>query len=420
MDHDVRFRTCLGALFVLGLAGCASGGEGPGVGLGGGTPGGGGADGAGESTAVTTTATGFGGATSSSSAVTSVGSTGVTTTVSSSAGTGGGGNDARHTMVLLSAFGQSVMTGTFTTQDGWYMWPQQDPSTDGIAVAFTGLGAYALIRSQNGNGSLDWSIWSGQWGAFSPIAAGATTLAAPAMVGDAFNLYAVYQQNDSTFAYAEYRPGGWTVTAESLGAGAAQFGPEPPAIALAGGDPVIVYAGNDGDLYDRTRASGAWQAAHGHGLVNVTGTPALAALPTGPELLAVFADASSGQVRWTARTNGSWSAPADVPGLSSADPPSLAALPGGGALLAIRGVDTKLYTALFDATAHTWTVDSTFATIVLHEPPAVAPGIDANDAEIAFVDTGYILYHASLVGGAWTTAQFIGSGGERLALATGH
>jgi hypothetical protein len=416
-----RGRT--GLVFLsMALLGCASGAAGPGTGLGGAPGTGGAAPGAGgelEASSSTTTSTGFGGATSSSSTAGSTVTSGPTSTASSSAGTGGGA-DARHTMVLLASYGAQVMTGTFTTQNGWYMWPQQDPSTDGIGVAFTSLGAYALIRSQNG-GSLDWSVWSGQWGTFSPIHSGAATLAAPALTSDAFNLYAAYLATDSTYAYAEYSPGGgWAPTAESLGSGSGESGPAPPTIVLDGGDPLIVYAGDDGDLYDRRRVSGSWQTPHGHGLSGVAGTPAIVALPSHPELLAVFADAASGQVRWTARTSGVWSAPADIVGLASTDPPSLAQLPGGGAVLAVRGVDENLYLALFDAALGSWSLDTTFATTALVEAPAVAPGIESDDAELVFVDMGYRLFQTSLASGAWSTAQLIGSGGQRVALATGH
>jgi hypothetical protein len=345
-----------------------------------------------------------------------------------SGGAGGGGGvggaPALDTVVAMTGYANGLIAGTYHPMSGWFTFPKTDATTEGIGIAFTDSQATAVIRSVSNFGELRYATWTGDWSQFSAISAGVTTRATPAIAGADSVAHVVFHGDNYKHYYAQRQNGVWTTIAEAIGGMATQsFGPTPASVAVLGADPIVDFAGDHGDLYDQTRMAGIWQPADAHGLGDVVDlTPAIAPLvAAGSELLVVYVQNDT-QVRWTVRTGGAWSAPADVAMALTAAPVALTALPGGRALLAFRGTDGFLYTSLFDETAApAWSLPAGISTpnVAITGIPAVAPGATGADAELAYVDAGFVFYHTRLIAGAWSAPALISIGGTSAALATG-
>ena len=324
----------------------------------------------------------------------------------------------------MTADANGLIAGTYHPMSGWLTSPKTDATTEGIGIAFTDLQATAVIRSTSSFGELRYATWTGDWSQFSAIAAGVTTRATPAIAGAGSAAHVVFHGDNYRHYYAQRQNGVWTTTAEAIGGMATQsFGPTPASVAVLGADPIVAFAGDDGDLYDQTRMGGVWQPADPHGLGDVVDlTPAIVPLvAAGSELLVVYVQNNT-QVRWTVRTGGAWSAPADIAMALTATPVALTALPAGRALLAFRGNNGLLYTSLYDETAApAWSLPAGISNpnVAITGIPAVAPGASGADAELAYVDANSVFYHSRLIAGAWSPPAMISAGGTSAALATG-
>jgi hypothetical protein len=307
----------------------------------------------------------------------------------------GGTPEAPATKVLFMNGGGTATIGSYTDVVSHNSWatPLMNPTADPIGISAVNSGfAAALFRDAN-TGELMASYFSGMlWSPPSAPAPG--LLAGPggsALVYDGAVLHAVYRLGDDHL-YAARDGGLWTVTAESVGSA----GPSPAALALDGSDPVMLFVGDDGELYDQTRASGTWQPKHPHGLAGTVAPirPAIVALSSG--LLALYIEETTQALMWTTRSGATWSTPAQI--ATSADPPSLAALANGDAVLAFRDTGNKSHTARFSAGAWSATTELTGANGDTVCPPVVAPGAQGADAELLYVDVIGVTYWTRLSG----------------------
>lgn len=383
------------------------------------------------STAGTTSAGGAGGSggtgtTSSTTTSTSTTSSSTSTTSSStgSGGSGGGDVDAGAdagdggtttiALAMLASSGTQVLAGVFQPGSGWTTTPLAGASNHTPAITFTGAATgVGLIRSAT-TGEVRSTTFSGAaFTPFVPIAANVTTQSAPSITASGAVASAVYHGDDFKHYFASYLAS-WAPTAEPVTSGTQSFGPSAAAITAIGTNTVIAYAGNNHDLYDQTRAGGAWQPAHGHGLGDaVMLTPAIVALTAGPDLMIAFVRTTDARIVTTTHSGSTWSAPQpiDTNALSN-DPVSLAALPGGGAVLAYRGQNGKTYWSRYTpGNTPPWSVPTgiTAANFDTPSPPAVAKGTSGVDAEMVFIDAaGGAAMHARLTGNTWSTPATIG------------
>jgi hypothetical protein len=321
---------------------------------------------------------------------------------------------------MLAGGANALLGGEFHAASGWTTSAITDATNDGPAVtltsATTGIG---LIRSTANSGELRSLTWSpGAWSTTAALGAGITTRATPSLAASAGLVSAAFQGDNFKHYYAAYLAS-WNPTAEAVGGSASQsFGPSQPTIAALGMSAVVAFAGNDGDLYDQTRSSGAWSAADGHGVGGtVSLTPTIVAMTAGPDLMIVYIRKTDSRVLYTTRTNGVWSLPPAVTDMNalSGDPVSVAALPGGAAVMAYRGLDGNVYWSRYTMGAATpWSPPAALATPNFATPssPAVTAGLGGMDAEMVFVDgaTGGVK-HARLMGTSWSAPAVVGGNG---------
>lgn len=397
-------------LFVLGCATATDGLGGSGGGaLGGSEPGQGTTTSgtSGNATATSTATSSTGGTTTSTSATTST--SGATTSVSSSSSSGTGGGTTTSDIVLMVAGGGSSVIGSefdvAQNQGFSYPWLTSTVEPLGLGVLDNGV-AVAGIRSAT-DGSLLAATHGASWSLFTPVQTGLIVAGPPHLAPDGDRMHAVYRALDESYAYAAYEGGVWTIVNEPLGNPAAT-GPADPSIASIAGTPTVLFVGGDGDLYETTRSGGTWLAPDSFDLAFEANATRPGLLRSGSELLTVFAD-SGGQLYASVRTAGQWSNPAAIPGAASLDPVSLAELDSGAILLGFRGVDQKPYTAVYSGGA--WSSPEGVAnpnpTVIC--PPAISRGATGADAELVWVDTGYVAYWTRLGPSGWSAGSLIGS-----------
>jgi hypothetical protein len=185
---------------------------------------------------------------------------------------GSGGGATAGVVVLLAGGGANVTAGEFHPPSSWTTTNLTDTTQAGAALTMTSpTTAVGVIASTMNASALDFTTWTpGNWNAFTGVAAGvlgqgrsslATTMTTADMV--------TWGTNGFDY-FASYAAGAWNPTAEPVeppvDAGLGQsFGGSPPSLVTLNGDVVIAYAGSNGDLYDQTRAAGAWQPAYAHG-----------------------------------------------------------------------------------------------------------------------------------------------------------
>jgi hypothetical protein len=408
------------ALLGLSYGGCAAGNQAAGTG-------GSGGDTTTTTTSTTTTTTsmsssssggGSGGVTSSSSGsggTTSSGGggSGGTTSSSGGGGSGGGGGPPTETALAYAGSAVALLGGEYHPDGTWTV------SLPGVGTSHRP--AVALLDAQTGvalhrsamDGALLFSKWSA--GTFSsPIAIGnlAKAADAPAMVTWNGAAAVAYHGTDFKHYFAIYQGpmAGWSPTAEPILANNVHsFGPSAPALAIVDGEVVVVYAGNNGNLYDQKRVAGAWEGANGHGVDGTIDlTPTIIELPLGgSEALVCYVRKTDTQVMFTLRSAGIWTAPQPVPDVYTNAPVALASAFGDGAVLAFKGTNAMLYTSTYKpADNPPWSTPKAFGSATSAEP-ALALGIGGADAEMVFVNLGKVR-HARLIGGVWSAATDVG------------
>jgi hypothetical protein len=319
------------------------------------------------------------------------------------------------TLLLLAGGGSSIFTGELRTT-AWSTSILTDATNDAPSLAFYGpASALGVIRSTANSGELHYTAWTpGSFSAFTPIAQGVTTRAAPAFAGTRTHADLAFQGDDMMYYFSSWSTS-WNIDAEAIAVpGSHSFGPMPPSITTLGEADVVAFAGGDGNLYDQSRTNGSWNTAQGHNLTGMlTFTPQIAALASGPELLIVFVESSDSKVLFTTRSSGVWSTPAPIdPNAFASQHVALAALSGSGAVVAFRGNDANIYWSRY-APASGWSAVAPVASPNVMTPaaPAVASGLGV-DAELAFISAADgAVYHARLTGQSWSAPTRIGGTG---------
>lgn len=297
--------------------------------------------------------------------------------------------------------------------------PLGGSSTDDLGLAFTtsGTAVGALRIPHTGAASDDqvwYTTWAGTWTTAQAIAASAVFSRGGPSVSSGGATAQMLFQGTNYWHYSMAYSGTWS-SAETLGPGGQSYGSKPGALAARGADATAVYF--DGSLSNQISAqdhvAGSWQ-----GKVVMSPTrassnylPTVVSLRGGTaDLLAVYAD-DTNQIVFQTRAAGAWSAPAAIGTASTTTQgrPALAALPAGGAIMAFRGTDGSLYFATYNGA--TWSSVSAYLSgVPVVWMPALAPGLSGATAEIAFVKTSdNFVYHARLVGGAWTSEVKVGT-----------
>jgi hypothetical protein len=406
---------------------------------------GGGGAGGGTTTSMSTGGGGAGGGMTTSTAGSGAGGTGGTgggtttssTTSSTTTTTTTTGPTGPFTKLFAILGGGSNVVGNVTdvVAGSGFATPWMEVSNDGIGLAVMGMGVGVCVMRTNATGELRYATWNGNWNpgfAAAPYPLqdgqpmGYVANGSPSLAASQDKAFLAYLGTDLKYYYGELDNFQWAPGHEVISAGGKDAtGSAPPAIAVLGTDPTVAYVGADGAVYDQTRKAGTWQAPVQHGLAGQSAVlqPALVALASGPELLLVYQDAATHELRFTARAGGVWSDPAPVAaGAVSDDPVSVAPLAAGGAVLAYRGKDNHLHTSLLSADGKVWSAPVTGVSgsdPALASPPAVALGAKGADAELLYLDANYTVYWARLQNGAFGMGSLFGSAGARLAVATG-
>lgn len=320
------------------------------------------------------------------------------------------------TVLAIVGNASAVAGAELTVGGSWVTTSLGGKSTDGLSLVTAGAAlAVAGVRfTASGDANdqaVQWATWTpGIWTQLANVGTGVTTRTRPGLVGGAAGAQLVFQGTDFKYYFAAFT-GTWS-TPEAVGpSGSQQFGANGADIALVGANPVVVYANgaSSNDLYSDERVSAVWQSpASISGSVDFSVIPAVVALSTGPELLAVWAQSSSGQLRFATRTGGTWSAPADITGATTAARPSVAALPGGGAALAFKGTDGKLYVSQYASSTWSSPAGLSSPNVNSTSSPAVAKGVGTASVEIAFIEADGVAYHSRLISSSWTTPVPIG------------
>ncbi|HTB72663.1 MAG TPA: hypothetical protein VK762_05450, partial [Polyangiaceae bacterium] len=306
----------------------------------------------------------------------------------------------------------------FTQSGGWTSSTLSGSTGAGVALRLSGPGSgVGAIQSGSTNDVAATNYSAGAWSSLDDLAVstgGAPTLAAAGGV-----TYLAYQA-PSFFYYFGIRGGGvWNAANEPVGgSGSSQrFGPLPPSLAVAGGQPVIAFIdGTSSQIVVQTRASGVWQSAQSVAAAPATTSVApvvVAGTASDPFDLMVVFPGSAGALEYATRVGGSWSSAAAIANALTNQTPSAAVTPAGTVLLAYRGQDGNAY---FDSySSGSWAPTSPIgpspATSVA-STPAVAPGIGSAQAEVVYLDslTGGA-HHTRLVGGSWTAPVLVGGSG---------
>jgi hypothetical protein len=330
--------------------------------------------------------------------------------------------------VLLAGSASGVLAASRSGASAWTTISLGDATSKGVAITtLAGGNAIGLIRSNANSGELRYTIFGASgWTPFSAIAAGVTTRDRPSIAALGGTAVAAFQGNNYMHYFAAF-DASWLATSEPIGGAANQsFGPTPAAIASIGLNSIVAYVGNDGDLWDQTRASGSWQSANAHGQSNLSSGsigPSIVRLDSDPDLLIVLVRPSDKAILWTAHSASKWGAPAVIPMGLSADPIAIAPLAGGGAVIAYRGLDGGVYTASYaPAATPAWTLPVPLATpnYATPAPPAIARGRNDALAELAFVDAadGSVKHSIATLNGWSAPAAVGGSAMTSVAIAT--
>lgn len=182
-----------------------------------------------------------------------------------------------------------------------------------------------------------------------------------------------------------------------------------PALYGTADDVGLVFTADDGKLYDGTTSGSGGSATVISGATS-TRPPALVELAGGSLLVVFLGDDTN--VYFTRRTGSTWSAPKSLcEGQSSCliashQPPTLTLDSLGNAVAlwigkdpADQSLDKGVYAALFDSGTSLFGAAAEVTSEVTHDPVAAAPGIDGASVEVAWVRDGDgFLRHGRLVG----------------------
>jgi hypothetical protein len=385
----------------------------------------GGAGGTGGSTS-TTGGGGIGGegGVSTTTSTGDTGGSGGTTSTSSEGGSGGGGGGVMSTgkVLLLAGGASSLLEATFDEDAGWSTATVASGASSVPAVAMeaemAGLGLYL---GPSGSAPL-FVKWDGA-GFTAPLGIGMQPSAkgSASMVRGADAYFAGYWGTENAHYLVRYTGamGGWSLPEPVQPPGGFHsLGNSEPSVAISGTDVILVHAGTDGKVYEQLRVAGEWQAATGHdvGGVSTTVAPTIIGLSGGSDdLMVVYVKASNSQIGWLTRTAGApatWSAGAVIADALTQTQVAAAPLPNGGAVIAFRGLNSGVYTSVYSPGSNPpWSPAAVIASPNYTTPlkPAVAPGLGAAQAELAFVDaaTGSVL-HSRLVNAQWSAPQVVG------------
>jgi hypothetical protein len=287
-------------------------------------------------------------------------------------------------------------------------------SVDGLGLTFLSGGgtAVGLMRfTQLGNAfdnHLQWTTWTpGSWTAFADVGAGITTPNAPALAAHGTTALGAFRGFDDNYYYGAFAGGAWSgVGPVQPTASVQSSGPQGPSFDAYTG--TLAFGGDNQHLYAQTW-TGSWAAAQDLDGQNLTAlAPTVTGIaPFGSAAMLVYVRASDAQILYVTLSGGTWSSPATIAGALTGDPVALAPT-ATGAVLAFRGLDGNLYAAVYDAGA--WSTVAPFAVpnVTVASAPALARGVGAATAEIAFIESDGAAYHARLIGGSWTTPVAIG------------
>jgi hypothetical protein len=277
-----------------------------------------------------------------------------------------------------------------------------------MVVTDAGIGI-AAVRSST-DGSLRAAVFGGtNWSLLNPLAAGLIAAGPPSLTAGGDAVHAIYRGVSGSFDYASFNAGVWSPTSEPSGSTGAT---EAVIATTPLGAPIIAFVTASGELVDRSRVGGVWQAEHTHGLAGSLAAvrPNMVALASGPELLMVFVK-TGGQVAWTTRTAGTWSAPQDVAGALTNDAPTLSVLADGDVLLGIRSTTNEPLLARFSTSADPpWSAMEGIANPnpLVTCPPAISPGAQGADIELVYVDVGGVAYWSRRSTTGWSPGVLVG------------
>jgi hypothetical protein len=282
-----------------------------------------------------------------------------------------------------------------------------------------GVGVYTSATG----GVLGYTVWSGgTWSTPSSITASAVARSQSFVDATGGTVsHVAYQDNTYHYWYLAYT-GTWSAPQPIGVTGNQNYGPFAATIAALGANATAAFFDGQGPQINYAAASdlvgGAWQprvdiAGNTIGGSNAfTIPPAIVPLSSGPELLMVYVQAPDAQnhtqIVFATRAAGTWSTPASINNCLTHDPVALAPLPSGGAILAFRGEDTNLYWTVYSGGA--WSPVAPLATpnVSVAKPPALAHGVGGDVAEIAFVKSDGMAYHARLTGSTWSAPVLVG------------
>lgn len=325
-------------------------------------------------------------------------------------------------VLLLAGGASSLLEATFDENGGWSTTTAASGVGSAPAVAMEAeLAGLGLYLGTSGNAPL-FVKWDGA-GFTAPLGIGMQPSAkgSPSMVRGADAYFAGYWGTENAHYLVRYTGamGGWSLPEPVQPPGGFHsLGNSEPSVAMSGNDVILVHAGTDGKVYEQLRVAGEWQAATGHdvGGVSTTVAPTIIRLSGGSDdLMIVYVNASNSQIGWLARTAGApaaWSAGAAIADALTQTQVAAAPLPNGGAVIAFRGLNSGVYTSVYSPGANPpWSPAAALASPNHMTPskPAVAPGLGAAQAELAFVDTatGSAL-HSRLVNAQWSAPQVVG------------
>ena len=319
-------------------------------------------------------------------------------------------------MLLLAGGGTKVLAGEFHPDVAWAVTQLSATTDKAPGIAMTGANsAIGVIRNTMVGNDIGYTTWApGSFQAFTSIASGVTTQAAPSIAATGTRADVAFLGDDNKHYYAA-RMAAWSPIAEAVGGVAAQsFGSTPAAVTGIGSDTIVAFVGSNGDLYDQTRSGGVWLAASSHNLGNTLALqPAIIAPTTGPSLMIAYVRSTDAKILFTTRTGNVWTAPALIDASSfTADPVALAALPNGEAVLAFRGLDNAIYFSRYTpGNVPAWSPPGPLVTPNVATPsrPALAAGVGGVDAEIGFINSADgKAYHARLTGTSWSAPVVVG------------
>jgi hypothetical protein len=334
---------------------------------------------------------------------------------------GAGGGCPNCPIVLLLGGGASaatIVTGAFRPDSGWTTDKQSGISPDRPALTITpeGTGVGLLRIGPAGmDGALEYVTWKpgAGWSPLAVVGSGLLKIRSePSISAADKGAHAAYQREDYKYMFAAFVSGAWSPPDEAVSvSGKHTFGPSAPHIAALGADSIIAFIHGDdpaaavNHLFVQRRTGGAWIADED--LASDTDfdvpPPRIVRLLPSEDLLVVYVRKSDQQIRYRLWDGTAWQAAASVANATTTTRPDLCALPGDGAVLAYKGIDNKLYTARFEMGA--WADPSAIGnpSVDVKSPPAVAPGVDGAEVELAYLPAGEdTAYHVRYVGGSYS------------------